>query len=181
MIRRMRRALSVGALLAASSLAAAMPAQAAPSTDDARSPRTAAVRGEAGVQVDWFELKNKANGDCLYASASTSSVLADGYCGMYNDSLWAMDSQSDGSVRLRNYTSGRCAYGAGTANNSYVKQWTCGNYADQKWDVLMDPDQNHFRLKNRNSGKCLLHRFADYGPAQVYTCGSYADQRWSLQ
>lgn len=178
MIRTMRRAFGVGALLAASVMTAALSAQGAPLPDDARTRRAAEPRGEAGAQVTWFEIKNTANGDCLYAHTTLPSIRADGYCGMYDNSLWAEEPAGRGSVRLRNQKSGKCAYGAGTANNSYVKQWTCGNYADQKWEVLMDPDWKYFRLKNLHSGKCMVHRFADQGPVQVYTCGSYADQRW---
>jgi len=72
-----------------------------------------------------------------------------------------------------------CAYAAGTTNNSYVKTWNCGNYADQKW-LKWDLGGGYFRLQNMKSKLCMVHRFADYGPVQQYTCGNYADQTWGF-
>jgi hypothetical protein len=191
MARKKQRAWGIGALLIATILTAALPAQAASvddrgrpaaTVDPAKGRPTEMVKRLDGIGAQsLFYIRNKANLDCIYAAGTAGDyVRANGYCFEYGDTLWALDQFSDGAVRLRNAYFGTCAYAAGSTNNSYVKTWNCGTYEDQKWDMLWDNDGTYFRLQNRKSKLCMVHRYADYGPVQQYACGSYADQRWAL-
>ena len=184
MTRMKRRAWGVGALLAASVLAAVPTAQAMPSpTDHAQTSATKPADSALGGKTAAYErrwIRNKANNDCMYPSGGAGAAnYADAYCAQRPQSDWDMWNNGDGTVTLYNWSYGTCAYAAGTTNNSYVKTWNCGNYADQKW-LKWDLGGGYFRLQNMKSKLCMVHRFADYGPVQQYTCGNYADQTWGF-
>ncbi len=81
---------------------------------------------------------------------------------------------------VMNINSGKCLLVRGNADLTPAVQFTCANYADQRWSFV-DKGGARYQLRNVNSGKCLLVRGnADLASAVQFTCANYADQYWGF-
>ena len=82
---------------------------------------------------------------------------------------------------LKNSNSGKCALVRSGADQAPAVQFTCLNFADQRWDLIDNDDDRLFHLVNRNSGKCLLVRGGSDNTQLVqFECAAFADQLWSI-
>ncbi|MDX8148108.1 RICIN domain-containing protein [Lentzea sp. BCCO 10_0061] len=85
------------------------------------------------------------------------------------------------NVGLKNSNSGKCALVRGVDNQAPAVQYTCLDFADQRWNLIDDNDDRIFHLVNRNSGKCLLVQgSANDAPVVQYQCLNFADQYWTF-
>lgn len=85
------------------------------------------------------------------------------------------------NVGLQNSNSGKCTLVRGAADQAPAVQFTCLNFADQRWDLIDNDDDRLFHLVNRNSGKCLLVQgSANSAPVVQYQCLDFADQYWTF-
>jgi Ricin-type beta-trefoil lectin domain len=140
----------------------------------------------------WFQLLNVATGRCVavqtavYHSAAISTT-----CAEFNDQYFRFErvDQVEDTVyyRLRKYNTSLCLYANGTATYAKIKQYECGTYRDQQWNLIYEDDYwpigYGYQLRNRNSLKCLLGRDGTSVVDQI-ACDStrpiFADQVWVI-
>jgi hypothetical protein len=80
---------------------------------------------------------------------------------------------------VENVNSGKCLLVQGTASNSPAVQYTCANYADQKWSFAQG-QSGYVLIVNGNSQKCLVSRTSESQAVQSGCNASYSDQNWQL-
>lgn len=84
--------------------------------------------------------------------------------------------------RLQNLNSLKCLLIQGTANDAPAVQYNCTDYADEKWTfeyVGLEVSRQYWRIRNVNSGKCLVAR-GYFDDAVQSACANYADQHWFI-
>ena len=87
-------------------------------------------------------------------------------------------------VKFQNSKSGRCigVDGASTANGALLKQFTCADAANQRWEVRRSGTKHMFI--NAKSGKCMGVDGASVSPGAnigQYNCGNFApNQSWVM-
>jgi hypothetical protein len=165
----------IAATAAAFSLAFAGPASAAPDWDRAPIPGKSDSKAAAAAPGDpyWWILSPK-HLDLQQCLDLNGGGVADGApiiqwdChGLDNQQfapLYVIDPNTSGlSVVFINKKSGKCIdlNGGGLANGTPIIQWTCHNGANQKWELVLVPndpnttEDDTFLMKNRKSGKCV--------------------------
>ena len=98
---------------------------------------------------------------------------------------WALLSQSDGSVQIKNVATGQClaVTGASTANGASVVQWSCSTAPHFLWNV-QESTGGYQQLVSVNSGKCLAvdgGGTADGANLVQYTCQGSPNEQFTIQ
>jgi hypothetical protein len=133
-----------------------------------------------------FELKNKANGQCLdvtAASTADSAKLQTYSCNATAAQTFTLADLGNYNMELRALNSGKCVdvAGSSTTDGALIQQYTCNASNAQIWKMrVINWGTLEVELSAANSNKCL-DVDSGIGPkVQQWYCTSGSAQRFFL-
>jgi Ricin-type beta-trefoil lectin domain len=115
------------------------------------------------------------------ASTSNGANIQQYQCTGGDNTMFTLESQANGSYRLKAKHSGKCMRVTTNQAGANVDQNACDTSTSQQFDLI--PVNGKFQLKNRSGGMCLDVAgvsTANNANVQVWNCGTGANQQFTM-